>query len=153
MSVLCYLEIIIRESWGGKYNFTGHNEFLCSNKSICSLIIAGANLRNEFSRARKKLKLYMRLIFKDIGKNLRKFKQITWAPPHWFSKIQCFFYGDVILKNLFRSGITKTADLVSWYFTVRWLEWSYYYYKIGVRRREEEEEERSRRESQCGRHV
>lgn len=140
MSVLCYLEIIIRKGWGGKYNFTGHNEFLCSNKSICILIIAGANLRIELSRARKKLKLYMRLIFKDSGKDLRKFKQITWAPPHWFSKIQCFFYGDVILKNLFGSGITKTADLVSSYFTIRWLEWSYCYYKIGVWRREEERE-------------
>lgn len=48
-----------------------------TNLYVAFLIIAGANLRNELSRGRKKLKLYMRLIFKFSGKNLRKFKQIT----------------------------------------------------------------------------
>lgn len=41
---------------------------------------------------------------------------------------------EIILENPFTSSasVTKPAALVSLHLTVRWREWSYYYYKTGV---------------------
>lgn len=71
---------------------------------------------------------------KDGSKNIRRVQDYLSFAPLALRYPMLFLRRSVILGNLLRLLVLKTAELpvVSLNFPIRWRKWTFYYYKIGV---------------------